>query len=351
MNQHHRIFILNEVFTMDEIATVAATKLHQNLTDWEFEFYSFVREWFNENDFVEVKTSGSTGLPKTIRLSKLMMQKSALRTILYFGLEQNAQLLLSLSCRYIAGKMMVVRAFTGNMNLTIVDPSTNFDFLDKEEFDFGALVPLQVGNVLQSENGATKLENIKNLLVGGSAVPSSLEQQIRTLKSNVVSSYGMTETASHVAIRGISAINYSENYHCLQGVSIRKNQNECLEIFVEGFADWLLTTDLVELISDSEFKIIGRADHAIISGGLKFHPEKLEKKLENHIRQPFIISSEPDEKLGQKLILIIECDFSKEKEDELKNVIIPLLPIYERPRKIVFVGRLPRNESGKIVRK
>ena len=265
MNQPCHISIFNEVFTHDEIARVAERKLQQTLSDWEHEFYLFVQEWFNGNDFVEVKTSGSTGQPKPIRLPKQVMQKSAERTIQYFNLKENDRLLLSLSCRYIAGKMMVVRAFAGKMNLSVVDPATDFSFLDQEKFDFGAMVPLQIGNVLEAKEGKANIENIRHLLVGGSAVSAQLENKISALGNDVVSTYGMTETASHIAVRKLSGNNRSENYHCLPGISIRKNEDDCLEIFAEGQDGWLTTTDLVEIISSSEFKILGRADHFILN--------------------------------------------------------------------------------------
>jgi o-succinylbenzoate---CoA ligase len=347
----HSILILNEYFTQDEIAEVAKEKLQQKLTDWEGEFYSFVLKWMNNKDFVEVKTSGSTGEPKNIRLPKRVMQKSAERTIQYFGLKEDDCLLLSLSCRYIAGKMMVVRAFTGKMNLTVVDPSTDYRFLDRDKYDLGALVPLQLTNFLNTENGDRRVENIRHLLVGGSAVPARLEQKIRLLKNDIVSTYGMTETASHIAVRSLSYGAYSENYRCLPGISIRKNEDDCLEIFAEGQREWLTTTDLVDIISLSEFKIIGRADHVIISGGLKFHPELIEKKLESYIQEPFMISSEPDEKLGQKLVLVIEGSASNELKNELQKKVEKYLTKYERPREIIFVDWLPRNENGKITRK
>ena len=348
-NSH--ISILNEVFAQSEILEAAKIKLQQKITGWENDFYSFIVEWFNDQPFIEVKTSGSTGEPKTIQLDKVVMQKSAERTIQYFGLVETDRLLLSLSCNYIAGKMMVVRAFAGNMNLIVVDPSTDFHFLQNEKYDFGALVPMQASKILETENGRKKLENIRHLLIGGSGVPPQLEEKFRQLKSNIVSTYGMTETASHIAIRGISVTNYSENYHCLKGISIRKNKNECLEIFAEEQAGWLSTTDLVEIISDSEFKIIGRADYAIISGGLKFYPELLEAKLGKMIKHPIAITSEPDEKLGQKLILKVESSYSAELETEILNNIESILTNYERPRKIEFVDRLLRNENGKIVRR
>lgn len=345
------ISILCECFSFDEIESVAKNKLRQKLTSWEKEFYSFILEWFNKNDYVEIRTSGSTGNPKIIRLPKCVMKKSAERTIEYFSLQSEDSLLLSLSCSYIAGKMMVVRAFTGKIKLTVVDPATDFCFLNDNKYDFGAVVPLQLSKLLQTENGKQKAENIRHLLVGGSTVPVALEEKIRQLKNNVVSTYGMTETASHIAIRKLSGKDASDSYHCLPGISIQKKSNGCLDIFAEEQGKWLSTTDMVKIMSLKEFKILGRADHVIISGGLKFHPEQLEKKLGSFIRQPVMISSESDDKLGQKLVLIVEGIESEPLKQEIQQSIKQCFGRYERPKKIFFIKQLPRNANGKIIRK
>lgn len=343
------IRINNEVFALHELETVAAEKLQTELTEWKQDFYRFVIEWFDSSDFVELNTSGSTGTPKTIRLPKAMMRRSATRTLQYFNTKKEEKLLLSLSCKYIAGKMMLVRALCGNHSLEVVDPASDFSFLQHEKYGLGAVVPLQLGKML--ENSPKSVENIRCLLVGGSAVPTALEEQIRGLKNEIVSTYGMTETASHIALRHLSGPKASSYYHALPGIGLRCNSNGCLEIKENHDADWLGTTDLAEMLSPDEFIIIGRADDAIVSGGLKFHPALIEKKLEAHISLPFFISSEEDEKLGARLILILEAEDSPELRRQIETTCLHALDKFEQPRKIVFVEKIQRTETGKIVRK
>ncbi|MDP2890891.1 MAG: AMP-binding protein, partial [Bacteroidota bacterium] len=153
--------------------------------EWEKELFQFPNEWFSDSDFVSAQTSGSTGEPKQIELPKSVMIKSAERTIEYFELKKGDRLLLSLPCQYIAGKMMVVRAIVGQMNLVTVDPSSDFEILMNETFDFGAMVPNQAFKILGNPSGKKKLENIRNLLIGGSSIPATLETQISGLKSRV----------------------------------------------------------------------------------------------------------------------------------------------------------------------
>jgi len=322
---------------------------NQNLSEWERELYLFLNEWFSDSDFVVAQTSGSTGEPKPIELPKSVMQKSAERTIEYFGLQKNDRLLLSLPCRYIAGKMMVVRAIVGQMNLVPIDPATDFDFLEQEEFDFGAMVSNQVFKFLEQPSGIEKLQNIRNLLIGGSGISSAMEAQISSLSSRVVITYGMTETASHIAIRELSGNRKSDFYQCLPGISVSLNETDCLQIHLPEFDETLQTNDLAELQSNTSFRILGRADSVIISGGIKYSPEALEKKLEPIISERFVISSIPDEKLGEKLALVIEGKSFETKILEQK--INDLLTAFERPKVICFLEHFPTTVSGKIMRK
>lgn len=319
------------------------------LSEWEKELYLFLNEWFSDSDVVLAQTSGSTGEPKPIELPKLVMQKSAERTIQYFGLQKNDRLLLSLPCRYIAGKMMVVRAIVGQMNLIPVDPATDFNFLKNEKFDFGAMVSNQVFKLLEQPSEIEKLQNIHNLLIGGSGISGELEARISPLSSRIVITYGMTETASHIAIRELSGSCKSDFYHCLSGISVGLNENDCLQIYLPEFTESLQTNDLAELQSNTSFRILGRADSVIISGGIKYSPEALEKKLEALINKRFVFSSVPDEKLGEKLALVIEG--KPFETSSLVQNISSLLAAFERPKVICFLEHFPQTISGKIVRK
>lgn len=338
------IILNNQVITPDLIGEI----LESRLNDWERDLYLFLNEWFSDSDFVLAQTSGSTGGPKPIDLPKSVMIRSAERTIEYFGLNQGNRILLSLPCRFIAGKMMVVRTMVGQMNLVSVDPSSDFDFLENERFDFGAMVPNQMIKILEQASGKEKLQNVGTLLIGGSGISSALEQQISTLSSRIVLTYGMTETASHIAIRELSGSRKSEYYRCLPGIKVSINESGCLKIHLPEFQEPFQTNDLAELQSDTIFRILGRSDSVIISGGIKYSPETIEKKLEPLINRRFVISSTPDEKLGEKLVLVFEGEpFNTE---ELRHQIKKHLPKFEQPKSIVFMTSFPETHSGKIKR-
>jgi len=326
----------------------SAKTIDPAVSEWEKELFSFLNEWFSDTDFILAQTSGSTGEPKPIELSKSLMQRSAERTIEYFGLKKDDRLLLSLPCRYIAGKMMAVRAIVGQMNLITVDPASDFDFPENESFDFGAMVPNQVFKMLKQPSGKERLQNIRNLLVGGSAISSALEAQIVQLSNRIVLTYGMTETASHIAIRELSGNLKSDLFSCLPGISVSLNESGCLQIHLPEMIEPLQTNDLAELQSDTNFKLLGRADSVIISGGIKYSSEMIEKKLETLINQRFVISSVPDEKLGEKLVLVIEG--KPFDTGALKQKLTGLLTPYECPKSILFLEKLPEITSGKVRR-
>lgn len=317
--------------------------------EWEKEWFDFLREWYSQSDFIETKTSGSTGTPKTIRLKKEFVAKSAKRTIEFFNLKENDRVLHCLPSRFIAGKLMTVRALVGKLDLKIVDPSTDFSFLKNESFKFAALVPTQMMKLINSQ---PETRNPKLILIGGSAISHSLEQKLQSIPTRCYSSYGMTETATHIALRKINGEDADGFYHCLENIQVDKSEDDCLQIYMPGLDDpFLQTTDIAELKDENTFRILGRSDHVIISGGIKYSPEEIEKKLEPHIKLPFYISSLPDDTLGQQIILMIEGTESFIMLEQLEHVCQKFLLRYECPRKIVFQEKLKRTENGKLIRR
>ena len=324
----------------------------QDKYGWEKDLLDFLAEWYDKaNDSIVVNTSGSTGAPKSIQLTKEFVAASAKRTLRYFKLKKEDPVLHCLPSKYIAGKLMIVRALIGNLNLFVVDPQTDFDFLKHKHFRFSAMVPNQVQKVL--DLGRNVLDwSLEVLLIGGTAVPQSIEEQLHGLKTACYSSYSMTETATHIALRKINGKHADGYYHCLENIRVELSEEKCLKIFMPGLDEpYLQTTDLAELKNEKTFKILGRADHVIISGGLKFLPEHLERKLEKHIDSPFAITSEPHETLGEQLVLFVEATESPQMLSGILSICQKQLDKYEIPRKILFVKKIPLTPNGKVDRK
>ena len=312
----------------------------------------FLAQWYDPCDTITVHTSGSTGPPKPITLKKQFVAQSATRTLRFFNLQPGQRTLLCLPLRYIAGKLMVVRALLGQLDLCTAEPDNDFSFLAQTPgtcFCFAAMVPNQVIKLLEHPE---LFEGIKALLIGGSALPKQLEKGLENVPTACFSSYGMTETATHIALRRINGPNRSDWFHCLDGIEVALSGKECLTILMPGLGDaCLMTNDLAELTDCYTFRILGRADNVIISGGIKYFPEILEKKLEGTIDHRFFIGAIPDERLGSQIVLVVEAKKQEDLEKKLETVFHRCLDRYERPRKIVFQEKLSRTETGKIIRR
>jgi len=180
---------------------------NKSITKWETDLYSFILDWTSDKESISIKTSGSTGSSKWMEFEKEKMIKSAQLTGQFFKLQKNNKALLCLPVDFIAGKMMVVRAFELGLNMIPVKPSGNPLNNLNVSFDFAAMIPMQVYNILEDKNGIDKLNQIQNLIIGGGEIYNSLLQKIEKLKNNTYHTYGMTETITHVALKKISGEN------------------------------------------------------------------------------------------------------------------------------------------------
>ncbi len=308
--------------------------------------YSFMCEWFDESEFITVNTSGSTGIPKAIQLKKEFMINSAKATAQFFELDLGTTALLCLSTDFIAGKMMLVRAMVLGWNLDIVEPNSNPLNRIRKEYDFSAMVPLQVFNSIDN------IFKIKTLIVGGGVVSNELQLKIMDLPTKIYATYGMTETITHIAIKSLNiASGFSlknDVYKTLPNINISKDNRDCLVIDAPKISNQVLkTNDVIDLISINSFKWLGRFDNVINSGGIKLIPERIEKKLAAVIDCRFFITGISDKLLGEKLVLVIEGASFNFNKKNLKNI----LTKFEMPKEVCFVDSFVVTKTGKIDRR
>ena len=336
MNQFiHPDFKLNgKSFSYIELLS-EALYLKENGQLFEKNIGKFLLEWLNNESFVLVQTSGSTGKPKKIVLQKSAMIASAKATGTFFNLQPKASALLCLSADYIAGKMMLVRAITLGLQLDTAEPNSNP--LGNKKYDFVAMVPMQVANSLN------KLHLVETLLIGGTKVSYQLSESILKTNCQAFESYGMTETISHIAIKLIEA----KEFTILPNVTISLDDRNCLVIeALELSSDKIITNDIVAILNPTQFILKGRIDNVINSGGVKIFPEEIEEKLAKFISVRFFIASLPDEKLGEKVILVIEGN-----PFEMEKTLFSELSKYQNPKEIVFIENFVETETNKINRK
>ncbi|MBO5580256.1 MAG: AMP-binding protein [Prevotella sp.] len=316
----------------------------------------FLTEWHNDRPTVLVHTSGSTGKPKPLLVEKRRMEASARITCQFLGLKEGDTALLCMPLDYIAGKMMVVRALTCGMRLVSVEPKGCPEW--DGPVDFAAMVPLQVWNLLQQ--APERLLQIRHLIIGGGAVNDELAAALKDLPNAVWSTYGMTETLSHIALRRLNGPERSDWYTPFEGVDVSLNEEDCLVINAPAVHDGpLVTNDIAELspanchlssfnfqLSTQQFRILGRKDNVICSGGIKIQIEEVERLLHPHLHVPYMITKAPDQRLGEQVVLLTEAHDISTVQDICRQV----LPKYWQPRKYLSVGHLPMTETGKPAR-
>lgn len=306
---------------------------------------TFLAEWNNDSPTVMLHTSGSTGKPKTMMVEKARMMESAKCTCNFLHLKKGDTALLCLSPDYIAGKMMVVRALVAGLELIERKPCGHPLIGIRQHIDFAAMVPLQVYNSLQTEEECEQFSSIGNVIIGGGAISDELEQQLQTLKGHIWSTYGMTETLSHIAMRAVNGLNRSEYYKPLDGIAVDTNEQNQLVIHAPKICpETIVTNDIVEMNGHGEFKIIGRKDNVICTGGIKVQIEEVEAFLSPYIIGDFAISSVKDTKFGEAVILVVE------KKNPDFNTFIQNMPPYWKPKYIFEMTHIPMTQTGKKAR-
>jgi len=346
----HPDFKLNKRhFSNAELHLVAYNYIKEGEA-YEEKIGSFLLDWLKPSAYVEVKTSGSTGKPKVIKIKKEHMINSAMATSRFFDLPENTTALLCMPATYIAGKMMLVRAMVLGWHLDMVPPSSNpLDQVFKR-YDFCAMTPFQL------DNSIGRLHLINKLIVGGGAVSPRLQKMVKDLETKVYETYGMTETVTHIAAKRLNPSKNKEqarHFKVLPNISISRDDLGCLQIKAPRLSEETISTnDVVEILTYKKFIWKGRIDNVINSGGVKLHPEQIEKKLSKIIDQRLFVTGMQDDSLGEMLVLFVENEFSEELLQQLKSEIKSLksLDKYEQPKKIYFIEKFEETHTGKIHR-
>ncbi|MBW8049069.1 MAG: AMP-binding protein [Cytophagales bacterium] len=399
------LIIGNKTLDYQQVKSINLDESKNHIPTNEYKTIKFCQEWMSGKTAFRVNTSGTTGKPRQITITRDHMITSAQSTGKTFGLEKGDSALVCLSTDHIAGIMMLVRGFELGLKLTVIPPTSDplKDFPDNIRFDFTAFVPLQLHTIIkESPEKISILNKMKAIIVGGASVNDSLEKKVQIIKAPVYNTYGMTETASHIAIRRLNGPDRSAFYKIMDGVEIGIDQRNCLKI-KSANNKWLITNDLVEIspptgppltpsppesekrgIGETEkrgrqftdspihpfidsvrnnggggfrgaaFKWLGRIDNIINSGGVKVQVEKVEAALETvmtklkHSNRLFVTGL-PHPALGKTVAVVFEGkSFSREKKEKIKKALSQVLSKYEIPRYFYYLNKFKETPSGKI---
>jgi O-succinylbenzoic acid--CoA ligase len=351
----------------------------------------FLSEWYGDSPYVHVQTSGSTGAPKPMLAEKRRMLASARITCDFQGLKAGDTALLCMSLDYIAGKMMVVRSLERGLRLIAVEPSGHPLSLSQRyqspllqevsqryqspllqglsqryqspllqegvgevilaamplgDVTFAAMVPMQVWNTLQVPEERERLRQIRHLIIGGGAIDEALADDLKAFPHAVWSTYGMTETLSHIALRRLNGPDASDWYTPFPSVKVSLTGDNCLVIDAHEVCPHTLTTNDIAELDGRRFRILGRKDNVICSGGIKIQAEEVERQLRPHLQVPYLLSKRADPKFGEVAVLLTEGSV-----DEARAVCERVLPKYYQPRAYIHVDHIPLTATGKPARR
>ncbi|MER2598109.1 MAG: AMP-binding protein [Caldilineales bacterium] len=354
--------IADRTYTLPELADPALVALPA-WSDNQRAALHFCAAWLRGDATFTVHTSGSTGAPKPISLTRGQMETSARATAAALGLQAGMTALVCLPVRYIAGQMMLVRGLTLGLAMHLAEPDRDplAGWPAHSPLDFTALVPLQLATALDSLNDyANILTPQCTILVGGAALSAELEQRVQDSAAPVYHTYGMTETATHIALRRLNGPLASAWFQPLPGVEIAADARGCLR--VRGAmtrSAWVQTNDVVEFDAPpaAAFRFLGRWDNVINSGGVKVQSEAVEQAVEQAwlaaalpARRSIVLGL-PDARLGQVVSLIIEgAPLPAAGEAALLTQIGTRLDRFQRPRQVYYLPQLPETPGGKLDR-
>jgi O-succinylbenzoic acid--CoA ligase len=315
---------------------------------WYRDVFSFIWQFLDQGKGpIRQRSSGTTGDPKWFDLEREAMILSATRTLRFFNLKPGDRAMLCLPMDYVAGKMMVVRGLVGGLDLVLVEPSGRPLESTTGKFDFAAMVPLQVRGSLKAGDD---LSGIRQLLVGGGELHPSIRADLSVMELPAVyESFAMTETYSHFALRRINGPFPDSGFRPMEGVKIGKDERGCLVVEMPGLSNGpVVTNDLVEMdVQGSCFNWLGRIDNVINSGGIKVIPEILEQRIRELLGLECLLLGEQDEKLGQKLVLLVEYTGLRPPVDRWFELLRHRLKEHEVPKIIDPVREIPRNAAYK----
>ena len=325
---------------------------HEN-ADWTRSLEVLLTELVLHTGALAVHTSGTTGEPKRLKLSRRDLIASARLTAESFKLHAGDNALLCLPCEYIAGKMMVVRAFVIGLDLQVMEPrgSVLDQLKTKDRFRFAALVPLQLHRAIQEDKSRVE-QQFDTILLGGGPVSEALIEDLQAVSTRVFHTYGSTETVTHIAIRQLNGKDRSSMFTALGDVTLDQDDRGCLIAYTPHLSTKAhITNDVVDLLDNRHFRWLGRYDNVILSGGLKIFPEQLEAKTAGIVPYPHYFTSYPEDKLGQAVMMVVELEQpSEEIVQEVLDKVKDVLTQYELPRRIMARKAFQRTTSGKVIR-
>ncbi|QFG67661.1 AMP-binding protein [Ornithinimicrobium pratense] len=329
---------------------------------------------------VVVATSGSSGVPKRVRLSGAALRASGEATATFLG--GDGRWLLALPSHHVAGLQVLARSVLAGTHPVALFPGMPFtaatfaaavDELtgDGQGPHYVSLVPTQLHRLLMDEAGVRAAASLDAILLGGAAADRGLLARARDAGARVVTTYGMSETCGGCVYDGRPLaglqVRLEEGRVHLSGPMLADGYVDpqgdldgqlTTERFVEvDGARWFRTDDRGEMDVDGRLRILGRVDDVIITGGHKVEPREVEVALRAlPLVDDAVVVGLPDPEWGQVVAAFIVSGAPSgdliERPDAWREALrrsLPphALPDHALPRRVVVRDAIPLLPSGK----
>jgi O-succinylbenzoic acid--CoA ligase len=327
---------------------------------------------------VFIPTSGSTGTPRLVELSRGAVLASARASAANLGWQNGDRWLLCLPLAHTGGLSIVTRCLLARRAVVLFEPGPAGLLADvarlarvAESCTLLSLVPSTLERLLAA--GFTAPPTLRAVLLGGSGCSPALARRVHAARIPLLTSYGLTETASQVVTR-----RYSERLeplterhgrvssgHALPGVELSLRDGlialrspTLLTRYVDerGASDaegWLVTADRGELGSAGELYVLGRSDDVIVTAGENVDAHEVEAAL---LALPGVLSAcvlgTASEQFGSVVsALLVTADPALGDPARLAELLAGHLARHKHPRRVKLAESLPLTSSGKLDRR
>lgn len=300
-----------------------------------------LRPWVTEGgEPLVMHTSGSTGVPKPIRLPHASMLASARAALTRLG--GPGQWLSALPVTGVGGLQVLVRSICSGTEPVFLeehDDLASAVAAMTEERRYASLVPTQLFRLVEAGR-ATDLATLDAVLLGGAAAPRAVLERAREAGVRVVRTYGMTETCGGCVYDGIP----------LDGVRMRIEPDGrvalCGPVLTEGLGDWFVTNDLGRIDQDGRLRVLGRSDEVAVSGGVNIALAAVETVLRD---EPgvldVVVVAQPDEEWGERVVAYVVGELDRERAGQAVEAAGH--PHTWTPRAVHVLDALPLLPNGK----
>ena len=324
------------------------------------EVWARLQEWqaaSSSPDPLVIETSGSTGEPKQVLLSRPAMRASATATHTRLG--GPGQWLLVLAPTHVAGSQVLFRSVLADAEPVLLHEHDDLSAAARAMDGlrrYTSLVPTQLTRMLSSERDLAALRTFDAILLGGAAIDPDMRGAAERAGLRIVATYGMSETCGGcvydgVALDGVAVAISTEGLVRLAGPVLFDGYDGRPDLTTQVLKDgWFVTSDLGRLDEDGRLQVLGRVDDVVVSGGTNVPTSAVAARIRE---KPGVLAAEvvgvPDTQWGQRVVAVVVT--SREVDLEvLRDFVSERLPRPWAPKELVVVDDIPLLGNGKVDR-